>query len=783
MLNVSVSLDEGIPVIRLGGRFDGSGAAEFDKATKDLRGESRAHWVVDFAAVDYLSSAGIRTLISSEKRLRAGGGRLVLAGVSAMIQEVLDASGLLKEFLFAPDASAALASARQAEMAGPRETRVVSGIKYDWTPLPGEKPVLEWWGAGDWMIHGKFAPKDLEPVRLSELGFALGAGGLGANREQAAEGFGEFIAAGPAMGVLPADGRGEPDFAVTARPEEAAAFLAFGVSFRGAPSARVVIGRPGGFHLGELADGLMELLDTRGEKPAAAGFVLIAEARRLARLGYPTPDHIAGDKGTIEDLPAGGQIFLTGIVGDGSRLAGPAEKALGEYLRQGGGESAASARRIHAHAFWIENVNVDFTRDDPRDAARAIANLESLRGSFHAAPETELAWAKGWIFVPKAIRPGTEGRLRIEWPAEFSRPDEWDTIVRRIYHDASKVVLTQLHGGFTAPTFQAAAYDAEGRQMLPTVLKMQSIEMERREEAACREYVQKYILNNGTVILGSATQGKYAGLRYNFVGISGPESRLSWLRQHYERRPTEELIPIFDRIFTEILKPWYGQPRWERVRLFEQHNPLTDLFPNLLEDARTQLGVTLDEPTLNCPFLNRALPNPYYVLKHVYPKRRNETTLWYTAINHGDLNMQNILLDERENIYIIDFSETCPRNIVSDFARLEPIFLFEIPKLDSDEELGRVVRFAEKLFEQKSLAATPEFAYDGDDPMIRKAYDLIVRLRRYANVVTLFETQMTPYWLAMLQWTLPVASYRGLEPRRKQMALYASALLCEQVMR
>ena len=295
--------------------------------------------------------------------------------------------------------------------------------------------------------------------------------------------------------------------------------------------------------------------------------------------------------------------------------------------------------------------------------------------------------------------------------------------------------------------------------------------------------MQKYILNNGTVILGTATQGRHMGVRYNFVGIDGPDSRLAWLREHYFRRPAAELIPIFDRIFTGVLKPWYGQPRWERLRLFEEHTPAPDLFPNLLADAGRNMGVPADEPTVRCPGIGRPLPNPYHVLKHVYPQRRAEATGWYAGINHGDLNMQNILLDERENVYIIDFSETRVRNIVSDFARLEAVLLLETLGLESDDDLRRAAEFLDGLMAQESLSATPAFRYTGGDPMVRKAYDVICRLRRYADIVTILETRMTPYWMAMLQWTLPVASYRNVDARGKQLALCASALLCEQALR
>ena len=54
---------------------------------------------------------------------------------------------------------------------------------------------------------------------------------------------------------------------------------------------------------------------------------------------------------------------------------------------------------------------------------------------------------------------------------------------------------------------------------------------------------------------------------------------------------------------------------------------------------------------------------------------------WATAVTHGDLNLNNVLVDERRNIYVIDFSETRIRNVASDFARIEPMGLLQWTRL------------------------------------------------------------------------------------------------------
>ena len=53
-------------------------------------------------------------------------------------------------------------------------------------------------------------------------------------------------------------------------------------------------------------------------------------------------------------------------------------------------------------------------------------------------------------------------------------------------------------------TFRVASYDADGRRLLPTVLKIGTLELTEREEVANRKHVQTFILNNSTTLLGGA---------------------------------------------------------------------------------------------------------------------------------------------------------------------------------------------------------------------------------------------------------------------------------------
>ncbi|MEI8188301.1 MAG: phosphotransferase [candidate division NC10 bacterium] len=415
------------------------------------------------------------------------------------------------------------------------------------------------------------------------------------------------------------------------------------------------------------------------------------------------------------------------------------------------------------------------------DAALATALAdESPRAVACLAPHTPLRRARAWVYLPRELAAAADRRVRIQVRGGGDFPDEWEVIAGCLYRDCTAVTLTPLTGGYSAATFQAASTDREGRRLLPTVLKISSLAFTDREERAYHAHVRPFILNNSAVIMGRATHGSSAGLKYNFLGIAGPDTRLSSLGDHVAQRPVAELAPILDALCLRILWPWYGQARDERIRPFVEHEP-RGLFPGLVDDAARHLGVSPDTATIPCPELGRPLPNPYRALRYDYPARRDEAMAWRTSITHGDLNLNNVLLDEKENLYVIDFSETARRNAVADFARLEALLVLQTTRLTDERDFRHLVEFVEGLLRVATLGQSPPLVYRGDDPAVEKAYHLVCLLRGYAAGVAPPSGALLPYLLPLLQWTLPLVSFRQLETPRRRLSMMAAALAWERL--
>ena len=86
-------------LVRLGGRIDGSVAPDFGSKLRAITDSGRYKIVLNMADLTYISSAGLREIISAWKSCRRWNrGDVRLAEVNAAIDKVLDLTGLKTQF-------------------------------------------------------------------------------------------------------------------------------------------------------------------------------------------------------------------------------------------------------------------------------------------------------------------------------------------------------------------------------------------------------------------------------------------------------------------------------------------------------------------------------------------------------------------------------------------------------------------------------------------------------------------------------------------------------------
>ena len=91
-MNISITQNGTETTIILDGRLDTNTAPELEEKLGTL-GEDVTALHLDFEKLRYVSSAGLRVLLASQKKMNAVGGKMVIHKPNEIIMEVFEATG------------------------------------------------------------------------------------------------------------------------------------------------------------------------------------------------------------------------------------------------------------------------------------------------------------------------------------------------------------------------------------------------------------------------------------------------------------------------------------------------------------------------------------------------------------------------------------------------------------------------------------------------------------------------------------------------------------------
>jgi anti-sigma B factor antagonist len=85
-------------IVRVEGRMDAVTAPEFELECAKQLDAGEVWLIADLAELEYISSAGLRSILQIAKRLQRNKGRIGFCGLSGMIQNVFSISGFTAMF-------------------------------------------------------------------------------------------------------------------------------------------------------------------------------------------------------------------------------------------------------------------------------------------------------------------------------------------------------------------------------------------------------------------------------------------------------------------------------------------------------------------------------------------------------------------------------------------------------------------------------------------------------------------------------------------------------------
>ncbi len=105
---ISVKTANDVTVLEFEGKLDTQTSPEAQGELTRLIEEGTRKILVDFDKLEYVSSAGLRVLLSAAKQLKAENGELRICCLNELVKEVFDISGFITILKVFPSASEAL---------------------------------------------------------------------------------------------------------------------------------------------------------------------------------------------------------------------------------------------------------------------------------------------------------------------------------------------------------------------------------------------------------------------------------------------------------------------------------------------------------------------------------------------------------------------------------------------------------------------------------------------------------------------------------------------------
>jgi anti-sigma B factor antagonist len=110
-MEITITQFKHCDLVKVSGRIDSATAPKFAEALDSIINQGRYKIVLDLEDVEFMSSAGLRVLISAQKACRRyNRGEVALALVPQRLYEAMDLAGFVPLFTFYDDITSAVGS-------------------------------------------------------------------------------------------------------------------------------------------------------------------------------------------------------------------------------------------------------------------------------------------------------------------------------------------------------------------------------------------------------------------------------------------------------------------------------------------------------------------------------------------------------------------------------------------------------------------------------------------------------------------------------------------------
>lgn len=354
-------------------------------------------------------------------------------------------------------------------------------------------------------------------------------------------------------------------------------------------------------------------------------------------------------------------------------------------------------------------------------------------------------------------------------------------LVRYLFRDARVVRMQRLGGGYSGnEVFGTRSSDLHGHKQVSHVVKIGWHHLLGKERMAF-EQIEAVLGNNAPRIVDFVELGERAALKYRYASMTNQFSRTfqSLLADGLELAKAERILYT---VFVEQLGRLYAAARYEKQDLLAYYEFSSQLAPEVRRLVEKVLGESPQGETLTVAGQNA--PNLCHFYEQSLNQLRGKGGLGcYMAYVHGDLNGANIVVDDQENVWLIDFYHTHRGHVLRDLIKLENDLLYLMTPLEDDAALEEALALSRYLTDIEDLRAPlpPAEEMGFRNASIARSYALLRILRSFYPELIHSDRNPLQLLIGQLRYATHTLSFPEASERQKQWALYSACLCAHEI--
>lgn len=416
---------------------------------------------------------------------------------------------------------------------------------------------------------------------------------------------------------------------------------------------------------------------------------------------------------------------------------------------------------------------------------RHFAALDQLRRILGVQVHDTVGDFTSWL-LPMGVSvsvPVPPGACAPRLTADTAISEEDRALVGVLYRDAAEVDLTSLSGGFSgALVFKASSRDPLGHVQAPSVLKL-GRRSEIGKERVAFEQVEDILGNSAPSVRGFVDLGERAAIKYSFAAMG--QGAVRTFKSLYESgAPQDRVDAVLHTVFGEILAPFFAAAQYDRLPLLASYQFSPRWAQSVARNVEAVAGVSGTAESLQFPG-GISLPNLVRFYDRFLPARpTHDGESHFVSWVHGDLNGANILLDARDNVWLIDFAHTARTHVLKDLAKLENDLLYIYTPLTTEADLADAVAVSQALRAVRDLREElPVEPPVPCAPPLRRAWATLRTLRAIVARECREDRDPTQLRVALLRYAAHTLSFEESNPLQRRWALAAACGHAEDVER